>query len=96
MLKIQAMVEGAGAPFVYHHGKSGVGFMIGLHLCTAFGDSPWLEYMDDGPYWQPKGFQVGFREVVPVDEEGYVHCPEVPGLGIEWDPDWLREIGLES
>jgi L-alanine-DL-glutamate epimerase-like enolase superfamily enzyme len=94
MLKIQAMAEGAGVPFVYHHGKSGVGFMIGLHLCTAFGDSPWLEYMDDGPFWQPRGFQVGFRDVVPVDDEGCVYCPEASGLGLEWDPDWLRRIGL--
>jgi L-alanine-DL-glutamate epimerase-like enolase superfamily enzyme len=96
MLKVQAMAEGAGVPIVYHHGKSGVGFMIGLHLCTAFGNSPWLEYMDDGRFWQPRGFQVGFRDVVPVDDGGYVHCPEAPGLGIDWDPDWLRQIGLGS
>jgi L-alanine-DL-glutamate epimerase-like enolase superfamily enzyme len=94
MLKIQAMAEGAGLPLVYHHGKSGLGFMIGLHLCTAFGDSPWLEYMDDGPFWQPRGFQVGFQDVIPVDEDGCVRCPRAPGLGIQWDPDWLRGIGL--
>jgi len=94
MLKIRAMAEGAELPVVYHHGKSGLGFMIGLHLSTAFGQSPWLEYMDDGPFWQPAGFQVGFKDVVPVDAEGYVHCPQTPGLGIEWDTDWLAEIGL--
>jgi L-alanine-DL-glutamate epimerase-like enolase superfamily enzyme len=94
MLKIRAMAEGASTPVVYHHGKSGIGFMIGLHLSTAFGDSPWLEYMDDGPFWQPEGFQVGFREVVPLDEDGYVRCPETPGLGIDWDPNWLQRIGL--
>jgi L-alanine-DL-glutamate epimerase-like enolase superfamily enzyme len=89
------MAEGLGIPVVYHHGKSGLGFMIGLHLSTAFGDSPWLEYMDDGPFWQPTGFQVGFRETVPIDANGYVHCPKTPGLGIDWDLDWLRRIGLE-
>jgi D-galactarolactone cycloisomerase len=94
MLKVRAMAEGAGIPVVYHHGKSGIGFMIGLHLSTASGDSPWLEYMDDGPFWQPEGFQVGFREVVPIDADGYVHCPETPGLGVDWDSDWLRQIGL--
>ena len=95
MQKILAMAEGAGVPFVFHHGKSGVGFMIGLHLCTAFGNSPWLEYMDDGPFWQPRGFQVGFKDVIPIDAEGYVRCPDTPGLGIDWDPDWLRQIGLD-
>ena len=95
MLKIAALTEAAGLPFVFHHGKSGLGFMIGLHLSTATGESPWLEYMDDGPYWQPRGFQVGFREVVPVDQDGFVHCPEAAGLGIDWDSDWLRENGLD-
>jgi L-alanine-DL-glutamate epimerase-like enolase superfamily enzyme len=94
MLKIRALAEGADLPVVYHHGKSGLGFMIGLHLASAFGRSPWLEYMDDGPFWQPEGFQVGFQEVVPVDAEGYVHCPDAAGLGIEWDSDWLTSIGL--
>ena len=95
MQKILAMAEGAGVPFVFHHGKSGVGFMIGLHLCTAFGNSPWLEYMDDGPFWQPRGFQVGFRDVIPIDAEGYVRCPDAPELGIDWDTGWLQQIGLD-
>ena len=94
MLKIRAMAEAAGASVIYHHGKSGIGFMIGLHLSTCFGDSPWLEYMDDGPFWQPSGFQAGFEDIVPVDSRGYVHCPETPGLGVTWDMDWLRSIGL--
>lgn len=94
MLKIRALAEGAGAPVVYHHGKSGVGFMIGLHLAAAFGASPWLEYMDDGEFWQPAGFQVGFKHVVPVDGDGCVRCPEAPGLGIPWDETWLASIGL--
>jgi D-galactarolactone cycloisomerase len=96
MLKIRAMAEAAGAQVIYHHGKSGIGFMIGLHLSTCFGDSPWLEYMDDGPFWQPAGFQVGFDGIVPVDSQGYVHCPEIPGLGVAWDMDWLRSIGLHG
>jgi L-alanine-DL-glutamate epimerase-like enolase superfamily enzyme len=95
MLKVLAMAEGAGIPAIFHHGKSGIGFMIGLHLCTALGNSPWLEYMDDGPFWQPAGFQVGFRQVVPIAQDGYVHCPQSPGLGVGWDPDWLRQIGLD-
>ncbi|MCD6285117.1 MAG: mandelate racemase/muconate lactonizing enzyme family protein [Anaerolineae bacterium] len=94
MLKIRAMAEAAGVQVIYHHRKSGIGFMIGLHLSACFGDSPWLEYMDDGPFWQPAGFQVGFEDIVPVDSQGYVHCPETPGLGVVWDMDWLRSIGL--
>jgi len=94
MLKIRAMAQGASTPVIYHHGKSGIGFMIGLHLATCFGNSPWLEYMDDGPFWWPRGFQVGFSEVVPLDADGCVRCPDTPGLGVEWDTDWLASGGL--
>jgi L-alanine-DL-glutamate epimerase-like enolase superfamily enzyme len=94
LLKIAALCEGHDLPVIYHHGKSGVGFMMGLHLSCGVGDSPWLEYMDDGKWWQPRGFQVGFSEVVPIDDEGYVHVPDRPGLGVDWDREWLRSIGL--
>jgi D-galactarolactone cycloisomerase len=96
MLKIRAMAEAAGTPVVYHHGKSGVGFMIGLHLAAAFGQSPWLEYMDDGEFWQPAGFQVGFEHVIPLDDDGYVRSPDAPGLGVPWDEGWLAAIGLDT
>ncbi len=95
MLKIQALSEASGARLVYHHGKSGVGFMIGLHLSAAFGDAPWLEYMDDGRFYRADIFQLGFKEVVPIDSEGYVHCPDAPGLGIDWDQAWLHEQKLD-
>jgi L-alanine-DL-glutamate epimerase-like enolase superfamily enzyme len=94
MLKIMAMAEGAGVSTVFHHGKSGVGLLVGLHLCTASGDAPWLEYMDDGCYYQPEGFQAGFSRPFPIDTEGYAHCPQEPGLGANWDFDWLETIGL--
>jgi len=94
MRKIAALCEAAGRPFVFHHGKSGVGFMIGLHLSCATALAPWLEYMDDGPFWQACGFQVGFQDVMPIEPDGTVRCPQMPGLGIAWDPAWLKEIGL--
>jgi L-alanine-DL-glutamate epimerase-like enolase superfamily enzyme len=94
MLKIMALAESTGHAIAFHHGKSGVGFLIGLHLSAAFGESPWLEYMDDGLHYQPQGFQAGFAQVIPLDRDGYVRCPQTPGLGAEWDPAWLKRIGL--
>ena len=94
MLKIAALCEADELPFVYHHGKSGVGFMIGLHLSCATHHAPWLEYMDDGPFWQAEGFQVGFRQPMPIQADGTVRCPDTPGLGIDWDLAWLQTIGL--
>jgi L-alanine-DL-glutamate epimerase-like enolase superfamily enzyme len=35
----------------------------------------------------PQGiFDIGTRDVIRIDKEGYVHAPKKPGLGI--DPDW--------
>ena len=79
---------------VYHHGKSGLGFMIGLHRAPPLATRPGWNNMTTAPFGSPRAFRSGFRETVPVDAEGYVHCPALPGLGIEWDSDWLRQIGL--
>jgi L-alanine-DL-glutamate epimerase-like enolase superfamily enzyme len=94
MRKIISMSECHDIPVVFHHGKSGVGLLMGLHLSAVASRSPWLEYMDDGSYYQPEGFQVGFAQPLPLDGEGYVHCPQAPGLGADWDPAWLKQIGL--
>jgi len=47
--------EASRHPFVFHHGKSGVGFMIGLHLPCATRRAPGL-----GIDWDPAWFaQIG-------------------------------------
>ncbi len=46
-------------------------------------------------FWNPAGFQAGFARPYPIDKEGYVHAPTAAGLGIEWDPEFLRRHGLE-
>lgn len=94
LLKVGALCEAAGRPVAYHHGKSGVGMMTALHLSAAIPHAPYLEYMDDPGFWNPDGFQVGFKSLVPLDEEGCVRCPSLPGLGIEWDETWLAAHGL--
>jgi D-galactarolactone cycloisomerase len=94
--KIAAMGEAFGVLFGPHHGKSGVGMMASLHMQCAAPNSGYLEYMYDPGFWNPEGFQVGFAAPYPVDKEGYVHAPQAPGLGIEWDRSFLARHGLES
>jgi len=94
--KIAAMGEAFGVLFGPHHGKSGVGMMANLHLQCAAPNSGYLEYMYDPGYWNPEGFQVGFSAPYPVDPEGFVHAPSAPGLGIVWDPAFLKRHGLEQ
>ena len=93
--KIAHMAEVFGVLFGPHHGKSGVGMMANLHMQCAAGNSGYLEYMYDPGFWNPEGFQAGFAQPYPIDKEGYVHAPASPGLGIEWDPKFLRKHRLE-
>lgn len=94
--KIAAMGEGFGVLFGPHHGKSGVGMMANLHMQCAAPNSGYLEYMYDPGFWNPEGFQVGFAAPYPVDGEGFVHAPARPGLGIEWDREFLERHRLEA
>jgi L-alanine-DL-glutamate epimerase-like enolase superfamily enzyme len=93
--KMAAMGEAFGAKFGPHHGKSGVGMMINLHMQCAAPNTGYLEYMYDPGYWSPEGFQAGFAELYPIDKEGYIHAPSKPGLGIDWDRTFFRKHGLE-
>ncbi len=94
--KIAHMAEAFGVLFGPHHGKSGVGMMASLHMQCAASNSGYLEYMYDPGFWNPEGFQAGFAQPYPIDKEGYVHAPTAPGLGIEWDRDFLRRHKLEA
>jgi len=94
--KIAAMGEAFRVLFGPHHGKSGVGMMANLHMQCAAPNSGYLEYIHDPGYWNPEGFQVGFAAPYPVDNEGFVRAPQAPGLGIVWDPAFLKRHGLEQ
>lgn len=94
LLQVARMAAAADCPVAFHHGKSGVGMLVALHLQAAFGQRNYLEVMDDPGHWNPEGFQVGFTRPVLPDADGYVGCPQAPGLGADWDPGWLAEHDL--
>ncbi len=93
--KIAAMGEAFGAKFGPHHGKSGVGMMTNLHMQCAAPNTGYIEYMYDPGFWNADGFQAGFAHPYPIDKEGYMHAPNRPGLGIEWDRAFFKKYGLE-
>ncbi len=93
--KIAGMAEAFGAEFGPHHGKSGVGMMTNLHLQCAATNSGYLEYMYDPGFWNPDGFQAGFVRPYPIDKEGYMHAPDAPGLGIEWERKFFKKYKLQ-
>jgi len=93
--KIAAMGEAYGALFGPHHGKSGVGMLTNLHIQCAAPNTGFLEYMYDPGFWNADGFQAGFASTYPVDKTGYVHAPDAPGLGIDWDRKFFQKYGLQ-
>ena len=92
--KVAAMAQAFGVLFGPHHGKSGVGMLANLHMQCAAPNSGYLEYMYDPGFWNPQGFQVGFTAPYPVDREGYVHAPQVPGLGAPWSREFFAKHKL--
>jgi L-alanine-DL-glutamate epimerase-like enolase superfamily enzyme len=92
--KIAAMAEAYGIPFGPHHGKSGVGMLISLHMQCSAPNSGYLEYMYDPGFWNPEGFQAGFEAPYPVDKQGYIHAPDKPGLGAPWDRRFFAKHNL--
>ncbi len=92
--KIAAMAEAFGLPFGPHHGKSGVGMLISLHMQCAAPNSGYLEYMYDPGFWNAEGFLAGFEAPYPIDKQGYIHAPEKPGLGAPWDRKFFRRHKL--
>jgi L-alanine-DL-glutamate epimerase-like enolase superfamily enzyme len=93
--KIAAIGEAFGAKFGPHHGKSGVGMMTNLHMQCAAPNTGYIEYMYDPGFWNADGFQAGFAAPYPIDKEGYMHAPNRPGLGIEWDREFMKKYGLD-
>ena len=67
----------------------GWGFATGqfanLHVAGAVNCSDFFEKMEPG-----EAYDVCAKDFVKIDEEGYVHLPTKPGLGIEFDMDEIE------
>ncbi|TCP40756.1 L-alanine-DL-glutamate epimerase-like enolase superfamily enzyme [Tamaricihabitans halophyticus] len=73
-----------GVKLIPHGWNTAVGLATDLHLASALPDTDFVEYVTGSPYvddittgtWQ-------------LDEDGMLAIPDMPGLGIELDPDKL-------
>jgi len=89
--KIAAMVQAHGHTFSPHTWTNGIGFVANLHCAAAARIVPYIEFPYDPPNWTPAERDSLFREPITIDDEGYVHLPEGPGLGLELDEDKLAK-----
>lgn len=89
--KIAAMVQADGKVFTPHTWTNGIGFVANLHCAAAARIVPYIEFPYDPPNWTPAQRDFLFREPITIDDEGYVHLPDGPGLGIELDEEKLAK-----
>ena len=79
-LRAAALAEAAGIPMSSHLYPE-----ISAHLLAVTPTRHWLEYVD----WA----QPVLREPLEI-RDGSVRAPDVPGTGIEWNEDAIREFEL--
>lgn len=90
--KIADMCELHAIPLCPHNTSTPVGTLAQAHLCAAIPNFIALEFHSiDEPRWQE--FIVGDW---PVIEEGYITIPEAPGLGVELNDDFVKELTIEA
>ncbi len=82
--RIAWMAAESGVKFVPHGWNTAVGLAADLHLAAAISGTDLVEYLTGSPY---------VDEIVAnpwqLDADGYLPIPDVPGLGIELDPEGL-------
>jgi L-alanine-DL-glutamate epimerase-like enolase superfamily enzyme len=81
--KVAAYAEMHGKPVAPHHGGNGLGVATHLHLSASFGNSDWLELLQDPPALEAAEFQGLLAEPLVPGADGYVTVSERPGLGVE-------------
>ncbi len=92
MMKIAALAEAHHLPCEVHDAYNGVGNLATVHVVMAIPHCSMYEVLvphAPGSY-DLDHLSYGLAEPIAIDDEGFVHAPTGPGLGIEPDWDLLR------
>ncbi|HTQ61297.1 MAG TPA: enolase C-terminal domain-like protein [Candidatus Solibacter sp.] len=60
--------------------------IVNLHCCAAISNCEFFEVLYPLSY-----MDFGMKTPIHVDNEGYAHPPEVPGIGVDWDWDFIEK-----
>ncbi|MCH2176816.1 MAG: mandelate racemase/muconate lactonizing enzyme family protein, partial [Lentisphaeria bacterium] len=71
-----------GIEAIPHGWNTAVGLAADLQLVSAVPTAHWVEYMVGNPYIDDL-----MLNPPEIDEEGFIHIPNSPGLGLEWNYD---------
>lgn len=65
--------------------------MVNLHCCAAISNCEFLELLYPTSY-----MEFGMKNRIQIDAEGYAHPPEGPGIGVEWDWDFIENCTIKK
>ncbi len=88
--KVASYAEMHHLPVAPHHGGSGPGVAVHLHLSASWSNSGWLELLQDPPKLEASEFQGLLVTPLVPEADGYVRVPDGPGLGVELSEKWTR------
>ncbi len=90
-LRVAGMAAAAGLPCTPHSANLSMVTLFTMHLLGAIANAgPYLELSIEGPDYYP--WQEGlFRNPPYAVSDGKVTIPDVPGWGVEIEPDWLED-----
>lgn len=71
--------------FTPHSWTNGIGVLANLHVSAGVGGGPYFEFPYDPPGWTPQRRDFMLSTPINIDDEGYVHVPDAPGIGVDLD-----------
>jgi D-galactarolactone cycloisomerase len=74
---------------VPHGWNTAIGLAADLHLTSALPVARYVEYLTPSPYLDEL-----ITEPFRLDEQGYLHVPDKPGLGIQLNREALKRFGV--
>ena len=94
--KIADWVQEQASWFSPHTWTNGIGLMANLHLACAVSNCPYLEFPFDPPAWtlERRDYMLHPDDRPMIDENGYLHIPDKPGLGCELDEEALARYEI--
>ena len=87
--KIGALAQAYGRQIVPHCALADLGTIAALHLVASWPRSDWLELIHDPPICDYRNRFSIFRDPPAVDKQGQISAPQIPGLGVEINPDLI-------
>jgi L-alanine-DL-glutamate epimerase-like enolase superfamily enzyme len=90
--KVAGMAEAAGLLFAPHTWTNGIGLAANLQVAASASNCPFIEYPYDPPNWTEGDRDFMLTEPLTIDNDGWLHVPDRPGLGVELDEARLAAI----